>query len=295
MNKTLEILKSIYKPYKYTIKGKATILQTMTGDYIIKEKNKDLKELYEYLNSRGFTSFPSLIDSSRSDVNIFEYICDKTRPEPQKLDDLMDTIASLHNKTSYFKEVTIDHYKKIYEDIKGNLLYLDNYYNTLFDINFNNIYYSPSAYLFERNYYLINNNINYAYKLLDEWYDIVKNEKNIRVCVVHNNLSLDHYLNDSLISWDHYLIDTPVLDIFKLYQNTWENTNFKEPLEKYLYKFSFTEYEEKLLYILILIPPTIKKEKTEFNKCKELNKLINYVYKSKYLVWPDNSNHEEKE
>lgn len=295
MNKTLEILKSIYKPYKYTIKGKATILQTMTGDYIIKEKNKDLKELYEYLNSRGFTSFPSLIDSSRSDVNIFEYICDKTRPEPQKLDDLMDTIASLHNKTSYFKEVTIDHYKKIYEDIKSNLLYLDNYYNTLFDINFNSIYYSPSTYLFERNYYLINNNINYAYKLLDEWYDIVKNEKNIRVCVVHNNLSLDHYLNDSLISWDHYLIDTPVLDIFKLYQNTWENTNFKEPLEKYLYKFPFTEYEEKLLYILILIPPTIKKEKTEFNKCKELNKLINYVYKSKYLVWPDNSNHEEKE
>ena len=49
MNKTLEILKSIYKPYKYTIKGKATILETMTGEYIIKVKDKDLIDLYNYL------------------------------------------------------------------------------------------------------------------------------------------------------------------------------------------------------------------------------------------------------
>ena len=54
MNKTLEILKSIYKPYKYTIKGKATILETMTGEYIIKEKDKDLKDLYKKTRSEGF-------------------------------------------------------------------------------------------------------------------------------------------------------------------------------------------------------------------------------------------------
>ena len=150
MNKTLEILKSIYKPYKYTIKGKATILETMTGEYIIKEKDKDLKDLYNYLESRGFIFFPSLIDASRSDVNVFEYVTDSKRPEPQKLDDLMDTIASLHNKTSYFKEVSEDHFKKIYEDVKSNLLYQDNYYNTLFDIHINDIYMSPSVYLFMR-------------------------------------------------------------------------------------------------------------------------------------------------
>jgi len=295
MNKTLEILKSIYKPYKYTIKGKATILETMTGEYIIKEKDKDLKDLYNYLESRGFIFFPSLIDASRSDVNVFEYVTDSKRPEPQKLDDLMDTIASLHNKTSYFKEVSEDHFKKIYEDVKSNLLYQDNYYNTLFDIHINDIYMSPSVYLFMRNYYLIKNNIDYAYKLLDEWYDLVKSEKNVRVCIVHNNLSLDHYLSDKLISWDHYLVDTPVLDIYKLYQNTWDNIDFKEPLEKYFYKFPFIDYEKKLLYILMLMPPQPKKEDTEFKKCKELNKVINYIYKSKELVWPDNSNHEEKE
>ena len=37
MNK-LETLKSIYKPYRYTIKGKCTILETTNGNYVIKKK-----------------------------------------------------------------------------------------------------------------------------------------------------------------------------------------------------------------------------------------------------------------
>ena len=41
MNKSIEVLKSIYKPYRYTIKGKSTILETTCGDFIIKPKNKD--------------------------------------------------------------------------------------------------------------------------------------------------------------------------------------------------------------------------------------------------------------
>ena len=28
MNRSLEVLKAIYKPYRYTIKGKATVLET---------------------------------------------------------------------------------------------------------------------------------------------------------------------------------------------------------------------------------------------------------------------------
>ena len=43
-----------------------------------------------------------------------------------------------------------------------------------------------------------------------------------RVCVVHNNLKDEHLLkNDKnyLISWDKYLIDTPVLDLYRFFQN----------------------------------------------------------------------------
>ena len=74
MNKSIEVLKSIYKPYRYTIKGKSTILETTCGNFIIKPKNKDINELYTYLTNRGFMNYPKIIDSSRDEVNVFEYV-----------------------------------------------------------------------------------------------------------------------------------------------------------------------------------------------------------------------------
>ena len=117
MNRSLEILKAIYKPYRYTLKGKATLLETTSGDFIIKPKKKDVSELYNYLISRGFDNFPKLIDASRRDVNVFEYVESIRMPKEQMCDDIIDLIASLHNKTSYFKEVSEDTYKANYEDI----------------------------------------------------------------------------------------------------------------------------------------------------------------------------------
>ena len=188
MNRSLEILKSIYKPYRYTLKGKATILETTSGNFLVKPKNKDLNELYNYLISRGFDNFPKLIDASRKDVNVFEYVETIRMPKEQMCDDIIDLIASLHNKTSYFKEVSEDTYKEIYEDIKSNIAYLKNYYDTLYEIGFNEVYQSPSTYQLMRNFYKINAALDFASKELDEWYELIKGETKIRVCIVHNNL-----------------------------------------------------------------------------------------------------------
>ena len=92
MNKSLEILKAIYKPYRYTIKGKTTILETTSGDFIIKPKNKDINELYNYLTNRGFMNFPKIIDASRDEVNVFEYVEDTKLPKEQKCEDLIELI-----------------------------------------------------------------------------------------------------------------------------------------------------------------------------------------------------------
>ena len=257
MNKSLEILKSIYKPYRYTLKGKATLLETTSGDFIIKPKKKDISELYNYLLSRGFDNFPKLIDASRADVNVFEYIESIRMPKEQMCDDIIDLIASLHNKTSYFKEVSEDTYKAIYEDIKSNISYMKNYYDTMFEIGFTAVYPSPSNYQFLRNFSKLNAALDFCSKELDNWYDLIKGETKTRVAVVHNNLSLEHYLKSNkevLISWDDYMIDTPIIDLVKLYKNTYLTVNFSEVLERYLYKFPLLEYEKKLLFILITLP-----------------------------------------
>lgn len=294
MNKSIEVLKSIYKPYRYTIKGKSTILETTCGDFIIKPKNKDINELYTYLTNRGFMNYPKIIDSSRDEVNVFEYVEDIKLPKEQKCDDLIEIIASLHNKTSYFKEVSEDKFKSIYEDIKSNISYLSNYYNTLYEIGFNEVYESPSNYIFMRNYFKINAALEYANSELDNWYSLVTNETKIRVCLIHNNLELNHLLNNKLISWDNYMIDTPVIDIVKLYKNEWKNINFSEILERYIYKFSLLDYEKKLLFILISMPPQIKKSNNEFEKCKVISEVMDYVFKTEELIRPYNTKQEEE-
>lgn len=297
MNRTLDILKAIYKPYRYTIKGKATILETTSGDFIIKEKNKDLNELYNYLISRGFDNFPKLIDSSRKDLNVFEYVDTINMPKEQMCDDIIDLIASLHNKTSYFKEVSEDKFKSIYEDIKSNISFLKNYYDTMYEIGFSEEFMSPATYLFMRNFYKINAALDFCDREIDEWYELIKGESKIRVSVVHNNLSIEHFLKGNkevLISWDNYLIDTPIIDIVKLYKNEYLNMNFSEVLERYFYKFPLLPYEQKLLFVLITMPPEIKMINDEFNKCKNISKVIDYVFKTEDLIRPYYAEEEEK-
>lgn len=297
MNRTLDILKAIYKPYRYTIKGKATILETTSGDFIIKEKNKDLNELYNYLISRGFDNFPKLIDSSRKDLNVFEYVDTINMPKEQMCDDIIDLIASLHNKTSYFKEVSEDKFKSIYEDIKSNISFLKNYYDTMYEIGFSEEFMSPATYLFMRNFYKINAALDFCDREIDEWYELIKGESKIRVSVVHNNLSIEHFLKGNkevLISWDNYLIDTPIIDIVKLYKNEYLNMNFSEVLERYFYKFPLLPYEQKLLFVLITMPPEIKMSNDEFNKCKNISKVIDYVFKTEDLIRPYYAEEEEK-
>lgn len=297
MNRSLDILKAIYKPYRYTIKGKATILETTQGDFLIKEKNKDLNELYNYLISRGFDNFPKLIDSSRKDINVFEYVESITMPKEQMCDDIIDLIASLHNKTSYFKEVSEDKFKSIYEDIKGNISYLKNYYDTLYEIGFSEVYMSPATYQLMRNFYKINAALDFCNREIDEWYELIRGEAKIRVSIVHNNLSIEHFLKGSrevLISWDNYLVDTPIIDIVKLYKNEYLNMNFSEILERYFYKFPLLPYEQKLLFILITIPPEIKTEDNIFMQCRENNKVIDYVFKTEDLIRPYYTEEEEE-
>lgn len=297
MNRSIDILKQIYKPYRYTYKGSALILESTSGNFVVKERTTDLNKLFNYLKSRSFDSFPKIIDNSRKNVEVFEYIDDTNYPKEQRAEDLINIVASLHNKTSYYKDVTEDNYKQIYEDIKNNLDYYSYTYEKYFDEFFKDIYLSPSKYLFMRNYSKIISNINFCKRQLDNWYDLVKDSKKSRVSVIHNDLELDHFLkNDKgyLISWDKYTVDTPILDLVSFYKKEYLNLNFENLFKKYLNSFNLNDDELKLLLILISLPPEIKFEKNEFNSCIDLRKQLDYIYKTENLIRPYYSKNEKE-
>ena len=296
MNRSLEVLKAIYKPYRYTIKGKATVLETTSGMFLIKEKQKDMGKLFDYLIHRHFDNFPNIIDESRKDVNVYEYVEGINLPNDQKCEDLIDLLSLLHTKTSYFKEVSEDKYKEIYENIKGNIAYLKNFFLVKYEMFFPEVYMSPSHYLFMRNFWKVDAALDFAENELDEWYSLVKEENKIRVSVVHNNLELDHFIKsdkDYFISWDNAKIDTPVLDFVNLYKKEYEKCNFEIVLKKYINEFPLLEYEKKLLFILLTLPPTIKESSDEFTNTKQMRKLFDYVFKTENLIRPYYANDEE--
>lgn len=290
MNKSLEVLKKIYKPYRYTILGKAVVLNTTSGDFVVKERcEKDIKELYAYLKSRNFTSFPKLIDDSRNDVNVYEYVKGVSMPKEQKALDLIDVVANLHNKTTFYKTVTVDDFKAIYDNIKSNIVYLQNDYNRLYEEIKKETYMSPSHYSFIRSIYKVFAALDFANHELDAWYSLVKDQTKKRVSFIHNKLNLDHFIksdDDYLISWDNYRTDTPIMDLVTFYQAEYFTIHFDVVFSRYLEKVNLSEDEKKLFFLLISIPPKIEFTDSEFKDCKMVREALDYVFITEELVRP---------
>ncbi len=273
---------------RLSYKNSVKIIEDEEGKYVLKKSNRNLEELFMYLRSRNFTSFPDILKNDRGNYE-FPYIDSVIEPKEQKLVDIINTMAELHTKTSFYKEVGHDKFSEIYENLKENILYIEGYYNDLITLIENEVYMSPSNYLIARNFSKINSAIIFCKKELESWYKLVKDNTKERVCVVHNNLKDEHLLkNDKnyLISWDKYLIDTPVLDLYRFFQNEKNADNFDELLALYEKKYKLKEEERKLLFIILSIPPKFIFEKDEITNTFNVRLFIDYLYKTSNLIAP---------
>ena len=79
-------INEVFNPSKITIAGKSKIIDTKEGSYILKPKNKDIKNLYTYLNSRNFDSYPKLVDEI-DDFYVYERLKEVNSPVEQKCTD----------------------------------------------------------------------------------------------------------------------------------------------------------------------------------------------------------------
>lgn len=276
-------------PKSYQKNGKATIINTKNGKYVIKNKNRDNNDILKYLLSRNFDYFPKILSNSTDDYELTEYVEDIDMPEEQKMMDMIDLIALLHSKTTYYKEVDIDDFDKIYDDINNNIMYLYNYYNDIMTIIENKIIYSPSEYLLARNISIIFDTLNFESDLLNKWQELVKEKRKQRYVVIHNNLDIDHFLKDQnnyLISWDKSKIDLPIYDLYKLYKRNNLNYDFETLLKRYERTYPLLEEEKLLFHILILLPDKIEFNDNEFEMCKKISDVIDNLYKTKDYVLP---------
>lgn len=289
MRELKEILKkNNIRANSYLKKGKSIIVSDSNQKFVVKPKH-NRNEIFNYLNTRNFRYYPKIYDIDE-DYEVVEYIDDTSIPKEQKMNDLVYLTSLLHSKTTYYKEVDEADYKTLYEDLLNNCEYLSEYYTDLITIIESRIYMSPSEYLLALNITLIFDSINYCKEKINTWYGMVKDKEKtnkMRVSVIHNNLSLDHYLkndNDYLISWDKSKIDIPIFDLYKLYLANINDFDFLNILQLYEKEYPLKDEELLLFYILVSMPLKIEFNDTEYNMCIKIQKEIDKLIKTNDLI-----------
>lgn len=262
--------------------GKVIIADTNIGKLSIKE-NSNKEYIYNYLNSRNFNYYPEIIQSDKFVIS--KYIEDVDIPREQKILDLIDLTSLMHSKTTHFKEVSEDDYKKIYEDLANNFEYLNEYYLDLISLIDDKVFMSPSQYTLAINISYIFKNIEIGKNYLDNWLTKIDGLNKMRMSVVHNNLDLSHYItNNYLISWDKSKIDMPIFDLYNLYNNHNKDFSFLDILKRYENSYPLKDYERELLFILITMPKKIEFNDSEYNMCIKISNEIERIKKTHLFI-----------
>lgn len=285
MKEISELLKSHdIRAHSYRKCGNVIISDTDKGKIVLKrKKNKDY--IFDYLNTRNFVYYPEHINAD--DYTISKYIEDIQIPSEQKIIDLVDLVALMHSKTTHYKKVSNDEYKKIYEDLSNNFEYLSEYYNDLITLIDEKVFMSPSEYLLARNISYIFRSIEYGKIYVDNWLEEINELDKMRITVVHNNLDLSHYIKtdrDFLISWDKSKLDIPIFDLYNLYNNHYLDFDFIDLLKEYEKTYPLKNYELDLFFILITMPSKIEFDDTTYNMCIKIGREIEKLNRSHKLI-----------
>ena len=285
------------KPISYIKKGNALIIETKENKYVVKEKIRN-PSIYEYLDNRSFNYHPSIINDNDDNYEISEYLEEQNIPDEQKLEELMKLTALLHSKTTYYQKTNIADNKEIYETLTNNIIYLKSYYEDIIVLIENKEFMSPAEYLFARNFSKIMDSLWYCEKKVDEWYRMVENNTSERIVVIHNNLSLEHFIynqDKTLLSWRKSKFGKPIFDLVTLYNRYGNKYDFKEKMALYESIYPLKEEEKELLYIMISMPPKFELKGTNYDLCKELYNKIELLYKKDRILPNQFENREENE
>ena len=249
MNNITEILdKYNLKINKFSYINNCIIIDTNKGKYVLKRKKRnDKKEIYDYLLSRNFSFFLYPENSFDNEYEIYYYL---------------------------------NEIKEIYENKKNMINDLKNYYENLEEKFSESIYPSPYELLLLTNVTKIYNSLDYANILLEEWYkDIIKNKKR-RICLIHNHISLDHFIDRKdakLINFDYSKYDSPVYDFVYFYKKHYYELDMTCLFNSYQYKYLYTKEEVLLLFISIILPNKIVLKKDISYNTYIIHQLIEYI------------------
>ncbi len=295
-----ELLKKYHlTPLGYRTIGKNRIVSTSQGDFFIKKKTReDKNNLYHYLSSRSFPYFvPPYNEIEEDEYEIYPWIREVDTPLEQKAIDFIYLLSLLHNKTTFYKEVSLDEIKEIYETLDEKIYYLDHYYHSIQDVIESHIFMSPSEYYLILHISAIYQALYFSKIKLEEWYKIMEEKRSMRYVMVYNNVDLSHLIesdNPLFISWDKAKVDMPINDLYLLYEHLCPKFDFSHLLELYQSKYPLTKEEELLLEVWISIPDKYEMLDNEYQNAKQVYRIYQKIKRSNLFLSKKQKNGEVK-
>ncbi len=279
-------LQEILKKYdlrssKYSYKNDAIILDTDKGKFVLKRrKRKDKRELYDYLLSRNFSFFLYPENSFEDEYEIYAYLDDIGTIKEEKASHLISILAELQNRTTSYTEYSLDEIKKIYEEKNSQIDYLLQYYNDLEEVFSTNIYPAPFQSLLLDNVSKIYNTLMYSKNLVEDWYNKIIKSKKKRLVFLHNNLSLEHFIDSKdakLINFDYAKYGSPVHDFAHFYKTHYLELDMYSLFMIYQQKYRYTEEEKLLLFIEIILPDKVTLTRDNYKNTVAFYHLVTYL------------------
>lgn len=275
--------------YSYKKLKNIKIVDTSKGKYVLKDKFSNDDNLYEYLNNKNFSYI--LNRDKLNDYTVYPYINQVEIPDEEKAIELIYILSVLHNKTTFYRETSLDKTKEIYEELSKRLIYLNYYYHDLQDVIEQKIFMSPCEYLLIRNISLVYSSLNFSKEKLEEWYKLKSRQKKERVVLLHNKPCLAHILvgeDKQLISWDNYKRDIPIYDFVYFYKKDFMDLEMSTLFDMYQSKFFFSEDEYLLFIVLITIPEKLVFDKSNYDNCLSTFIFVRYLIKTRDFVLKEN-------
>ena len=289
MNSVKDVLEKYnYRIDKLTLNNNIRIIDSPSGKFVVKKrKNKDTRELFRYLNSRGFDNYLDYINDDQDDFMIFPYIDEVHDDRASRANDIILLDSLLHNKTAFYKSISSEEVKAFYEEKTDYIESLTKYYDNIILVIEEQQFIPPSLYLLIRNISWIFRSLDASKYFLDKWYDEESKKSSRRLCLIHGNLELDHLIgteNRFLISWDNARVDSPIYDLLSFYKNHYLELDFDDLFNYYESNYPLKEEEKILLFTYMAMPSKIEVENDEYKMCIKINKLMDYLYKTSNLI-----------
>lgn len=255
--------------------------------YLLKNKDSNKEELFNYLKSINYRYYLDIINSYNDSYELYPYYEDKINDNYNKCKEIINALISLHlNSFSYINlNNNGDFIRQIYEEYNSKIDITMKYYLDLQDYIDEMDFLLPQYYLLIINISKIYNLLKFSKSKLDDWYQSKIERYREVVCV--GDVSCDNFRfgeKSYFIDWKNSNNNLIVYDFVEFYKSEYNDVDMISLFNMYNSKINFTSDEFSLFLSIISIPDIIKFGKDNYNDTIRVRKLIDYVDKTNHFV-----------